>query len=101
MNLFQERVITELFRKQSLKIKNMEPMAVSQSNQMEKPRKEKVGALNLLQCKCPRCRKGNMFIDPKLPGYSSALPSHLSPLQKIKMQRFGLSITSCKVQHMY
>jgi hypothetical protein len=57
----------------------MEPMAISKANQMEKPEKEKkVGALNLLQCKCPRCRKGNMFIDPN--------PWHLKNTMKMNRE---------------
>jgi uncharacterized protein (DUF983 family) len=39
------------------------------------PKESKPSALNLLKCKCPRCRQGDMFVDPN--------PYHLKRTMKM------------------
>lgn len=41
----------------------METIIFAQPDDMEMPAGHKPGMLNVLECKCPRCRKGNMFQD--------------------------------------
>jgi hypothetical protein len=41
----------------------MKTISIEQTGNMDITGKQQPGVLNLLKCKCPRCREGNMFRD--------------------------------------